>query len=78
MLIAQEIRDLGRFIQPDSNVPGSANPEFTGPPEPGKPFTERYRWLRSTIVSVAALWVGLFLASLLRQIRQLLPPPGAQ
>jgi hypothetical protein len=56
----------------------TANPAFTGPPEPTKPFTERYPWLLPTIVAVAALLVGLFLASLLRQIRHLLPPPSAQ
>lgn len=58
----------------------TANPLFVEPPEPTKPpepFTERYPWLLPTVVAVAALLIGLFLANLLRQIRKLLPPPAS-
>lgn len=50
----------------------TTNPLFAEPPEP---FTERYPWLFPTVVAVAALLIGLFLANLLRQVRKLLPPP---
>ncbi len=39
------------------------------------PFTERYPWLVPSGVGVASLLVGLFLASLLREVRKILPPP---
>ena len=53
------------------------NPAFGVPaPRPeGVPFTERYPWLLPTVVAVAALLVGLLLASLLRQVRSRLRPP---
>ena len=60
------------------NLPGAQlgahaiNPLYSLPTEP---FTERYPWLFPTVVSVAALLIGLFLANLLRKIRKLLPPP---
>ena len=38
---------------------------------------ERYPWLLPTVVALAALLIGLFLTSLLRQIRKVLPPPPA-
>ncbi|MDP3064335.1 MAG: hypothetical protein Q8O40_14160, partial [Chloroflexota bacterium] len=50
----------------------ATNPSFAAPVPP---FTERYPWLLPTVVAVAALLIGLFLANLLRQIRKLLPPP---
>ena len=37
---------------------------------------ERYPWLLNTIIVVAAVGVGIFLANLLRQIRKYLPPPA--
>ena len=52
------------------------NPAF-GIPEPSSevvPFTERYPWLLPGIVAAAALLVGLFLASLIRQVRGRLRP----
>ena len=55
--------------------PHSANPSFAGPQKPSEPFTERYPWLLPTIVAVAALFIGIFLTSLLRQLRKVLPPP---
>jgi hypothetical protein len=55
--------------------PHTANPEFALPPEPQKPFTERQPWLIPTVVGIAALVIGAFLASLLRQVRTILPPP---
>ncbi len=62
-------------------LPGAAlgphlqNPAFTvvEPPEP--PFTERYPWLLPTVVAIAALLIGAFLASLVRQLKGTLPPP---
>ena len=39
------------------------------------PFTERYPWLLPGVVAAAALLVGLFLASLIRQVRGRLRPP---
>ena len=39
------------------------------------PFTERYPWLLPTVVALAALLVGMFLASLIRQVRGGLRPP---
>lgn len=55
--------------------PHTANPEFALPPEPQKPFTERQPWLIPTVVGIAALVIGAFLTSLLRQVRTILPPP---
>ena len=55
----------------------TANPLFTGPVEPSKPFTERYPWLLPTVVALAALLIGVFLASLFRQLKGMLPPPPA-
>ena len=55
--------------------PHSANPNFAEPQKPSEPFTERYPWLLPTIVAVAALFIGIFLTSLLRQLRKVLPPP---
>ena len=53
------------------------NPAFDAPaPRPvGEPFTERYPWLLPGVVALAALLVGLFLASLIRQVRGRLRPP---
>ena len=47
------------------------NPAFDVPaPRPEiVPFTERYPWLLPAVVALAALLVGLFLASLIRQVR---------
>ena len=53
----------------------TANPLFTGPLEPTKPFTERYPWLLPTVVALAALLIGVFLTSLFRQLKGMLPPP---
>ena len=57
--------------------PHLQNPAFTVvvPPEPSRPFTERYPWLLPTVVAIAALFVGAFLASLVRQLKGTLPPP---
>lgn len=55
----------------------TSNPLFTEPSEPAIPLTERYAWLLPTVVGLASLLVGLFLANLLREVRKLLPPPGA-
>ena len=54
------------------------NPAFDvpAPPPKGVPFTERYPWLLPTVVALAALLVGLFLASLIRQVRGRLRPPA--
>ena len=53
------------------------NPAFDAPAPPpeGVPFTERYPWLLPTVVALAALLVGLLLASLTRQVRGRLRPP---
>ena len=51
------------------------NPAFTVPAPASKPITERYPWLLSTIVAIAALLIGMFLASLVRQLGGRLPPP---
>ena len=53
------------------------NPAFSAPSTPPVPFTERYPWLLPTIVAIAALLVGAFLATLVRQIGSNLRPPGA-
>ncbi len=53
------------------------NPAFTLPESPPVPFTERYPWLLPTIVAVASLLVGAFLASLVRQVGGRLRPPEA-
>ncbi len=53
----------------------TANPLFTGPSIPPKPFTERYPWLLPTVVAIAALLIGVFLTSLFRQLKGMLPPP---
>ena len=53
----------------------TANPLFTGPTISPKPFTERYPWLVPTVVAIGALLIGVFLASLFRQLKAMLPPP---
>ena len=53
----------------------TGNPLFTGPIESLKPFTERYPWLLPTVVALAALLIGVFLTSLFRQLKGMLPPP---
>ena len=62
---------------PVARLGGSeVNPAF-GIPEPASeivPFTERYPWLLPGVVGAAALLVGLFLASLIRQVRGRLRP----
>ena len=55
----------------------TSNPLFTGPIKPTKPFTERYPWLLPTVVALAALLIGVFLTSLFRQLKGMLPPPPA-
>ena len=57
--------------------PHDLNPASDAPaPSPeGVPFTERYPWLLPTVVALAALLVGMFLASLIRQVRGRLRPP---
>ena len=53
------------------------NPAFAVPEPPPKPFTERYPWLLPPIVAIAALLIGAFLASIVRQLKGRLPPPQA-
>lgn len=60
-------------LQPGEHT---SNPAFAEPPEPAEPFTERYPWLLPTVVALAALVIGDFLTSLLRQVRRILPPPA--
>ncbi len=55
----------------------TANPQFTGPETPSKPFTERYPWLQPTVVVIGSLLIGIFLTSLFRQLKGMLPPPPA-
>ena len=55
----------------------TTNPAFTLR-EPIKPFTERYPWLLSTVVALAALIIGVFLTSLFRQMKNMLPPPPSR
>ncbi len=57
--------------------PHTQNPAFAVPAQPPKPFTERYPWLLPTIVAIAALLIGAFLASIVRQLKGTLPPPQA-
>ena len=56
--------------------PHTQNPAFFVPEPPAKPFTERFPWLLPVIVAIAALIIGAFLASLIRQIKGSLPPPA--
>ena len=51
------------------------NPAYLGPSPP--PVTERLPWLLPTVVALASLVIGVFLASLFRQLRRSLPPPSA-
>ncbi len=53
------------------------NPAFTVPATPPVPFTERYPWLLPTVVAIAALVIGVFLATLVRQLGSNLRPPEA-
>ena len=55
----------------------AVNPAFRIPEPPSEivPFTERYPWLLPGVVAASALLVGLFLASLIRQVRGRLRPP---
>ena len=56
--------------------PHTQNPAFFVPDPPPKPFTERFPWLLPVIVAIAALIIGAFLASLIRQLKDSLPPPA--
>ena len=56
--------------------PQTQNPAFFVPEPPPKPFTERSPWLLPVIVAIAALIIGAFLASLIRQLKGSLPPPA--
>lgn len=53
------------------------NPAFAVPAPPPQPFSERHPWLLPAIVAIAALLIGVFLASLVRQLKGTLPPPRA-
>jgi hypothetical protein len=53
----------------------TANPAFEIPPEPEKPFSERFPWLFPSAIAVGSLLVGLFLTRLWVQVKQTLPPP---
>ena len=55
--------------------PHTRNPAFAVPAPPPTPFTERYPWLLPAIVAIAALLIGAFLASIVRQLKGTLPPP---
>ena len=55
--------------------PYTANPEFALPEASMEPFTERYPWLLPTLVAIAALLIGVFLNSMVRQSKEMLPPP---
>ena len=55
--------------------PHTRNPAFAVPAPPPTPFTERYPWLLPAIVAIAALLIGAFLASIVRQLKGKLPPP---
>ena len=55
----------------------TSNPLFTGPIEPPTPFTERYPWRVPAVVALAALLIGVFLTSLFRKLKGMLPPPPA-
>ncbi len=57
--------------------PHTPNPAFAVPAPPPIPFTERYPWLLPTVVAIAALLIGAFLASIVRQLKGTLPPPQA-
>ena len=57
--------------------PHTENPDFLVTLPPSRSFTERYPWLLPVIVAIAALVVGAFLASIIRQLRGTLPPPDA-
>ena len=56
--------------------PHTQNPAFFVPEPPPRPFTERFPWLLPVIVAIAALIIGAFLASLIRQLKGSLPPPA--
>ena len=51
-----------------------ANPAYT---LPELPLTERYPWVVPVAVTLAALVVGLLLFGVVRQAKQVLPPPDA-
>ena len=57
--------------------PHTSNPQFVAPEvvTPPVPFSERYPWLLPAVVALAALAIGVFLASLVRQVRDRLQPP---
>ena len=57
--------------------PHTQNPAFAVLAPPPQPFTERYPWLLPTVVAVAALLIGAFLTSIVRQLRGTLSPPQA-
>ena len=50
----------------------AVNPLFAIPSEP---LTERLPWLLPSVVALVSLMIGLFLANLMRQIKEILPPP---
>ncbi len=54
--------------------PQEDNPMFRAPQPPPVPVSERLSWLLPTVISVAAVFVGVLLFGVLRA-RKLLPPP---
>jgi hypothetical protein len=55
----------------------SANPSYSRPPTPTKPFTERYPWLLPLTLTVGGLIIGFLLTRLWVEVKQKLPPPPA-
>lgn len=53
-------------------VSATASDVETQPPEP---FTERYPWLLAAVVTMSTALIGLFIASLVQQVRRNLAPP---
>ncbi len=55
----------------------SANPAFSLPPVPQKPFTERYPWLLPLALALGGLVIGFFLTRIWADVKAKLPPPAA-
>ena len=53
--------------------PQTVNPSFV---EDKPPVSERFPWLLSTVIAIAAIGVAVLLLGIVRRAKKLLPPPG--
>ena len=73
---AEPARSMGGLtLSPAIASPVLSSETAVGSTPAREPFTERYPWLLPAIVVLATALIGLFIASLVQQVRRRLPPP---